>query len=86
MNPRPGRQAVGHRVANAAAKGVHHVFFRMTVGREVDPLATPALAAVVAKRVLQLQAPRVDLQVAGFQQVFDGVEPIQNQVRSATGR
>ena len=45
VNPGQRCQAIGHRIANAAAEGVHHVFFRMAIGREVDPLATPALAA-----------------------------------------
>jgi hypothetical protein len=85
MHPRPGDQAVGHRVANAAAEGVHHVFFRMAVGWEIDPLATAALAGVVSKCVLQLRAARMDLQVAGFEQVFDRVEPVQNQVLRPTG-
>jgi hypothetical protein len=48
MDPRNvGRQriALGQCVANAAAERIDHVFFRMAVGREVDPLAAPALAA-----------------------------------------
>ena len=49
------RIAVGHGVANAAAERVHHVFFRMAIGREVDPLAAAALAAVVSERVLQIE-------------------------------
>ena len=62
-----GRDALGHGIANAAAERVHHVFFRMAIGREIDPLAAAALAAVVSERVLQPRAPRVDRQVAGFQ-------------------
>jgi hypothetical protein len=65
VDPGPGREARGHCIANAAAERVHQVFFRMAVGREVDPLTTPALAAVISKRVLQAQAPRVDDQVTG---------------------
>ena len=43
VNLRPGNEAVSHRIANAAAKRVHHVYCRMTVGREVDPLASAAM-------------------------------------------
>ena len=41
----------------------------MAIGREVDPLAAPALAAVVLERVLQARASRVNLQIAGFHTV-----------------
>ena len=40
-------QALGKGVADAAAERVDHVFFRMAVGRVVDPLAAAALAAYV---------------------------------------
>ena len=49
----PGVKPAGHGIANAAAERVHQVFFRMPVGREVNPLAAPALAAIIAKRLLQ---------------------------------
>ena len=37
--PSARRQSAGHGVANAAAKRVHQIFFRMAIGREVEPLA-----------------------------------------------
>ena len=78
-------QAPRHGIANAAAERVHQVFFRMAIGREVDPLAAPALAAIVSERVLQPHAPRVDHQVAGFQKVLEDVEPVQDQVLRPPG-
>ena len=88
MNPRQaGREriALGKCIANAAAERVHQVFFRMPIGREVDPLAAAALAAVVSKSVPQMSAARMDHQVPGVQQALDGVEPVQHQVLRPPG-
>jgi hypothetical protein len=59
--------AVGHGVADSAAERVHEVFFRVAIGRKVAPFAALALLAVVAERVLQPHAPRVDREVVGVQ-------------------
>jgi hypothetical protein len=53
-------QALRKGVADAAAERVDHVFFGMTVGRVVDPLASPALASVSLKGVPQPRAPWVE--------------------------
>ncbi len=47
--------------------------------------AAAALPAIVSERVLQPRAPRVDRQVAGFQEQLDGVEPVQDQVLRPPG-
>ena len=80
-----GRTALGQGIANAAAERVDQVFFRMAIGREVDPLAAAALPAVVSKRVPQPRAPRVDRQVAGVEEQLEGVEPVQDQVPRPPG-
>ena len=88
MDPRQaGRDRIVGRqyVADAAAERIHQVFFRMAIGREIDPLAPAALAAVVLKRLLQMSAARMDEQVAGVQKALDGVEPVQHQVHRPPG-
>jgi hypothetical protein len=88
MDPREaGREriAVGQCIANAAAERVHQVFFRMAIGREIDPLAAAALAAVVSKRLFQMSAARMDHQIASVQEALDGVEPVQHQVLRPPG-
>ncbi len=64
----PGRQSLRHRIANAAAKRVHQVFFGMAIGRKINPLPAASLPLVIEKRVLQVAASRVDLQVAGLRE------------------
>ena len=81
----PRHQARGERVANAAAERVDQVFFRVAVGRVVDPLAASALTAVCLEGVLQSRAPRVDQEVAAFQEQIQGLEPVQNQVARPAG-
>jgi hypothetical protein len=79
MNPwevRRHRVALGECVANAAAECIDQVFFRMAVGREVDPLTTPALAAITTERLFQPRAARVHDQVAGVQKQLNGVETV----------
>ncbi len=76
----PWHQAVGEGVADAAAERVDQVFFGMAVRRLVDPLAAAAPAAVRLEGLLQPRAPRVDQEVAAFQQQVEGLEPVQNQV------
>ena len=79
-------QVRGERVANATAERVDHVFFRKAVGRVVDPLATSALTAVCLEGVLQSRAPRVDQEVAAFQEQIEGLEPIQISTRAGEHR
>jgi hypothetical protein len=64
-------QAIGKCIAHAAAHRIDQVFFRMAVGRVVDPFAAAALAAVRLEGVLQPRAPRVDREVAAFHQQVD---------------
>ena len=88
MDPRQIRRqsnAPRQGIANTAAERVDHVFFRMAVGREVNPLAAPALPAVVSERVSQAHAPGVDCQVAGFQKQLEGIEPVQDQMLRPPG-
>src|SRR5262249_5384327 len=75
-----GHQAFGKGVANAATQRVDEVFLGMVVGREVDPPAAAALAAVALESDLQPQAPRVNQEVAGFQQYFERLEPVEDHV------
>ena len=82
----PRHQARGERVANATAERVDQVFFRVAVGRVVDPLATSALTAVCLEGVLQSRAPRVDQEVAAFQEQIQGLEPIQISPRAGEHR
>ena len=79
------KQALGEGVADAATERVDPVFFRMAVGRVVDPLAAAALAAVRTEGVLEPRAPRVDQEVAAFQQQVEGLKPVQNQVARPPG-
>src|SRR5271166_1357951 len=74
-------QALGEGVADTAAERVDQVFFGMAVGRVVDPLAAAALATVGLEGVLQPRAPRVDQEVAAFQQQVEGLEPAKTRWR-----
>ena len=74
------RAPLGQYVATAPAERVHHVFLRMSVSREIDPLTPAALLAVVSKSLLEPHAPRVNRQAALVQQQLDGVKPVQDLV------
>jgi hypothetical protein len=41
-----------HRIANATAKRINHVFLRMSISREINPLPSSALPAIIAKRLM----------------------------------
>ena len=86
LEPGHDHGAFGQGVADSAAERVHEVFLGMAVGREVEPFAAAALLAIVAKRVLQPDAPRVKDQVVVLQQQLDRVEPVQDYVTAASGR
>jgi hypothetical protein len=48
----------------------------MAVSREVDPLTTPALAAITAERLFQPRLARVHDQVAGVQKQLNGIQTV----------
>jgi hypothetical protein len=51
MNPwQPGLDHASLRkcITDPPAKRVHHVFFRMSVSRKVDPFAPPPLLAIIS--------------------------------------
>jgi hypothetical protein len=79
MHPRQVQRepvALGQRVAHAAAEHIDQNLFRVAIGRKVDPLDAPALPAVILEGGSQRFAPRVDDQIAGFQEQLERVEPI----------
>ncbi len=81
-----GHTPFGQRIANAAAERVDPVFFRVAIGREIDPLPPPTvLAALVSEPIPQVRTPRVDRQAAVQEEQLDGVEPVQNQVLRPAG-